>query len=100
MENGKISDQSITASSHYPSFPPWKARLRSGISKGWYAMPHDPSPWIQVDLGEATWLEGVATQGKMFSLCVKSYKLVYSPDQVTWFTYRGNQGTDKVSKLK
>ena len=76
MENGKISDQSITASSHYPSFPPWKARLRSGISKGWYAMPHDPSPWIQVDLGEATWLEGVATQGKMFSLCVKSYKLV------------------------
>ena len=59
-------------------------------------MPHDPSPWIQVDLGKPTWLKGVATQGKLFSMFVKSYKLAYSPDQVTWYPYHGNQRTDKV----
>ena len=96
MESGKISNQSITASSYYPQYPPWTARLRAGHAKGWYAMPYDSSLWIQVDLGKPTWLKGVATQGKRFSMYVKSYKLAYSLDQVRWFPYRGNQTDDKV----
>ncbi|XP_073254002.1 retinoschisin-like [Porites lutea] len=96
MESGKIKNQSITASSYYPQYPPWAARLRSGIAKGWYAFPYDPLPWIQVDLGKQTWLKGVATQGKMFSMYVTSYKLAYSQDQVTWFYYRGDSDNDKV----
>lgn len=96
MESGKIKNQSITASSYYPQYPPWSARLRSGISKGWYAFPYDPLPWIQVDLGKQTWLKGVATQGKMFSMYVTSYKLAYSQDQVTWFYYRGDSDNVKV----
>lgn len=97
MENGKISNQSITASSHYPQYPPWSARLRAGTEKGWYALPNDvPSPWIQVDLGKPIWLKGVATQGKRFTIFVKTYKLGYSLDKVTWSIYRGNGQTDKV----
>ena len=98
MENGKISNQSITASSYYSSYPPWSARLNAGISKSWYAKPHDPTPWIQVDLGKSTWVKGIATQGKAFTLYVKSYKLAYSPDQLTWFPYRGNDRTEKVQQ--
>lgn len=99
MESGNIKNQSITASSYYPQYPPWAARLRSGISKGWYAFPYDPLPWIQVDLGKQTWLKGVATQGKMFSMYVTSYKLAYSQDQVTWFYYRGDSDNDKVGPV-
>lgn len=97
MENGKISNQSITASSYYPQYLPWSARLRTGTEKGWYALPNDvPSPWIQVDLGKPIWLKGVATQGKRFTIFVKTYKLGYSLDKVTWSIYRGNGQTDKV----
>ena len=88
MENGHISNQSITASSHYHRYPPWHARLNSGTAVSWYALPSDPSPWIQVDLGMPTWLKGVATQGKRFSLFVKTYKLAYSSDGIHWSTYK------------
>ena len=50
-----------------------------------------------MDLGKVTWLKGVATQGKMFSLFVKTYKLVYSSDEVTWFVYR--EADAKVDKV-
>lgn len=100
MENGKISNQSITASSHYTQYPPWSARLRAGSEKGWYALPSDyPSPWIQVDLGKPTWLKGIATQGKRFTIYVKTYKLAYSLDKVTWLIYRGNGYNDKVKHI-
>ena len=50
-----------------------------------------------MDLGKPqTWLKGVATQAKMFSMYVTSYKLAYSQDQVTWFYYRGDSDNDKV----
>ncbi|PFX13376.1 EGF-like repeat and discoidin I-like domain-containing protein 3 [Stylophora pistillata] len=88
MENGHISNQSITASSHYHRYPPWHARLNSGTAVSWYALPSDPNPWIQVDLDMPTWLKGVATQGKRFSLFVKTYKLAYSSDGIHWSTYK------------
>ena len=100
MQSGKVGNHSITASSHYSKYPAWKARLNSGIEKAWYAFPQDPQPWIQVDLEKPTWLKAVATQGKVFSFYVKTYKVAYSPDEVTWFTY-GEPGDDdkKVDKV-
>jgi len=97
MQDGRISNQSITASSHYFNYPPWGGRLNAGIAKSWYAVAEDTDPWIQVDLGKVTWLKGVATQGKMFSLFVKTYKLAYSSDEVTWFNYR--EPDAKVDKI-
>ena len=94
MQDGQISNQSITASSHYANYPPWEGRLNAGIAKSWYAVSRDTKPWIQVDLGKLTWLKGVATQGKMFSLFVKTYKLAYSSDEVRWFIYREPDAKD------
>ena len=88
MQDGRISNQSITASSHYFKYPPWEGRLNAGVAKSWYAVAEDTKPWIQVDLGKVTWLKGVTTQGKMFTFFVKTYKLAYSSDEVTWFIYR------------
>ena len=97
MQDGQISNQSITASSYYFNYPPWGGRLNTGIEKSWYAVAEDTKPWIQVDLGKVTWLKGVATQGKMFSLFVKTYKLAYSSDEVTWFIYK--EPDAKVDKV-
>lgn len=97
MQDGQIHNQSITASSHYAKYPPWEARLNAGNANSWYAVARDTNPWIQVDLGKVMWLKGVATQGKMFTLFVKTYKLAYSSDQITWFTFKEPDGkTDKV----
>ncbi|RMX49764.1 hypothetical protein pdam_00019767 [Pocillopora damicornis] len=96
MENGTITNASITASSYYPQYPPWSARLRAGTEKGWYALPNDLSPWIQVDLGKPRWLKGLATQGKRFTVFVKTYKVAYSLDAVSWRIYHGNGTRDKV----
>ena len=97
MESGKVRNQFITASSHYVGFPPWKARLNTGSANSWYGLPEDPNPWIQVDLVTPAWLKGVATQGKLFALFVKTYKLAYSTDGVKWFTYKEPDGkSDKV----
>ena len=101
MESGQISNQSITASSHYFRYPAWKARLNSGVAKSWYAVARDHHPWIQVDLKKLSWLKAVATQGKMFSFYVKTYKVAYSFDGVTWFTYGELRDDDKlVDKVK
>lgn len=99
MENGQIANESITASSHHFKYPAWKARLNSEIEKAWYAVTRDRHPWIQVDLEKPTWLKAVATQGKMFSFYVKTYKVAYSPDEVTWFTY-GEAGDNNIKADK
>lgn len=96
MENGHISNQSITASSYYSRYPPWLARLKSGAEESWYALPSEPNPWIQVDLDKLTWLRGVATQGKRFSLFVKTYKLAYSLDGIHWSTYKKANGEKEM----
>lgn len=96
MENGHISNQSITASSYYSRYPPWLARLKSGAEESWYALPSDANPWIQVDLDKLTWLRGVATQGKRFSLFVKTYKLAYSLDGIHWSTYKKANGQKEM----
>ena len=50
-----------------------------------------------MDLEKLTWLKGVATEGKMFSLFVKTYRLAYSSDGIKWITYKEPDGkSDKV----
>ena len=68
MHDGRISNQSIT-SSHHPKYPPWNAR-------SWYAFARDDKPWNQVDIGKLTWLQGVVTQGKMFTLFCRNIQAV------------------------
>lgn len=54
ISDGRIANSSFSASSHYASYPPWRARLNSGDSNAWYGQPWDLNPWIQVCLD--TWI--------------------------------------------
>jgi len=95
LSDGRIANSSITASSHYTRYPPWKARLNSGSENAWYALPWDLKAWIQVDLGRPTIVAAVATQGKRFSHYVKTYKLGFSDDGKSWKMYKENS-QDKI----
>ena len=43
---------------------------------------------MQVDFGTSTLVTSIATQGKRFTLYVKTYKLGYSDDGKTWTMYK------------
>ena len=49
----------------------------------------------QVDLGTPTLVLSIATQGKRFTLYVKTYKLGFSDDGKTWTMYK-ESGNVKV----
>ena len=53
---------------------------------------------IQVDLGRVRSLSGVATQGYVPSMFVSSYRVNYSTDGYTWYSYK-NRG-DSRSKVR
>ncbi|XP_072047906.1 uncharacterized protein [Amphiura filiformis] len=68
MENGDIPDGSIQASSFLQDpfqatvyYPAKDGRLNGG--RKWVPEPNDPQPWIQADIGYATNVFGVITQG-------------------------------------
>ena len=94
MENGKIADNQITASSEKPSYKAVNARLRyknqQGIPFGWQPKKSRRTEWLQVDLLLDKYIvTGVATQGCLqlpANLCSKrvfsvtKYQLGYSND--------------------
>ena len=82
-----IKDEAFSASSHYKGYPPSMARLNTEPNKAWYAEPWDVhKPWIQIDLGAPAFVSAVASQGKKFTLFVKSYKVKYSEDKDKWYS--------------
>ena len=104
MESGGISDSQISASSEYldnvvASFGRLNFQDEGG---GWAALIPDANQWLQVDLNnEHTRVMRVATQGRTAQhnhyQCVRSYKLQYSNDKVSFRYYREQgQTTDKV----
>ena len=96
MEDNKIADYQITASSEWSSInhPEYhganNARLnqasQSGVTTGaWSASLDDINPWIQVDLMQPTWITGVMIQGRHGVLqWVTEYKVEYSSDGQNW----------------
>ena len=97
LASDKIPDSSLTASSHYKKYPPFKARLHCGADCAWYAEPWDHSqPWLQVDLGNVSLVSGIATQGKRFTNYVKTYKIKFSVDRTSWNEYK-EDGQVRVS---
>ncbi|XP_066300020.1 uncharacterized protein [Branchiostoma lanceolatum] len=98
MESGAIPDGSITASSYYSSYPPYRARLNRASGAGaWMAIYNAVGQWLQVDLGELKRVTGTIVQGRSDAYqWVTSYKLQYSVDRITWLTYAGSDGTEMV----
>ena len=90
MENGKIADNQITASSEKNFYKAVNARLRyknqQGKPFGWQPKNSRRTEWLQVDLLHDSYtVTGVATQGclanrKTRVLSVIKYKLEYSND--------------------
>ena len=104
MTSGKILDSAVTASSYYipRSLVPWRARLYgAGIVQVWgTSAPSDVNQWLQIDLGHATFVSGVATQGRDRSAQrVTSYMVKYSKGANSWSDFQEN-GIAKVGNIR
>ena len=106
MENGKIKDEQISASSELNSkHAAIHGRLHfqeTSVKAGaWRSTTTDLNQWLQIDLySQHTKITRVATQGRNgFHIeYVKSYKLQYSKDGVTFQYYREpGEVVDKVT---
>ena len=93
MENGKIKDKQIEASS---SLAAKQGRLN--FKGSWSASTNDVNQWLQIDLDNYnTTVTGVATQGKNGKReWVTKYKLQYSDDGEKFQFYREQGRVDKV----
>ena len=103
MRNNLIPVSAVTASStKSPSeeFAPQLARLHylggTGTEGSWSALVNNPNQWLQVDLGDWTRVNGVATQGKQDTdEWVTSYSLSFSYGQFFQFV-KTSSGVKKV----
>ena len=91
MEDGRIRDNGITASSQWDSHHgPRYARLyhqeKLPARGAWSAKTNDLNQWIQADLGSLKRVSGVTTQGRNteHSQWVTKFTVQYSEDGKTW----------------
>lgn len=86
MQNGRIKNRAITASSYYNHFhAPWLARLhrrKHGRFVGsWAARHNNHHQFLQVDLGRTMKITGINTQGRYdANQWVTAYYVLYSSD--------------------
>ena len=80
MENGRILNGSITASSQEnENVGPENARLN--FKGAWSPLNVEQNQWLQVDFGAETRVTAISTQGRHnFDFWVESYTLRYSDD--------------------
>ena len=101
MENAKITDEQISASTHFKHFEPYEGRLNLKGGRGWYAKYNKRDEYLQIDFKRKVNITAVATQGghPKKLLYVKEYKLSISDDGEIWNEYTEN-GKIKVSSIK
>ena len=109
MEDGRIKDSQITASSviKRKSPHPWLARLNRNIPQwgawcpditGGMIQEKNYDQYIQIDLLNLTKITGIATQGRSGGMeYAKDYKISYSRDCGIWYFYGGKNQTVKVN---
>ena len=91
-------NSSITASTAWPGYPSYKARLNANA--GWFAAKQSPNQWLQVDFGSVTQLTAISTQGYYYgNSWVKSYTLSYSNTGLEPFRPYQQQSLKKVFSL-
>uniref|UniRef100_A0AAY5KRD6 receptor protein-tyrosine kinase n=1 Tax=Esox lucius TaxID=8010 RepID=A0AAY5KRD6_ESOLU len=106
MEDGRIKDHDITASSQwYETTGPQYARLNREEGDGAWCpagllQPSD-TQYLQVDLGQLTFLTVVGTQGRYArnsgNEFARMYRLNYSRDGLLWKSWKNRLG-DKIMK--
>ena len=94
MEDGRIQDSQLTASSHANvNVAPAKARLNhgAGIGDAWHPRVFTTNEWIQVDLNVSTAVTGLVLQGRDKDnnrlQYVTKYRVQYS-DATSWIWIR------------
>ena len=101
LEDGRIQDGAMTASSVYNNYHAAKlGRLnleaRAGYAGAWCVKTLDVHQWLQIDLGGGTTVTKVATQGRQeHNQWVTSYAISYSPVKISW-VYVMTHGKKKV----
>lgn len=108
MQDGRIHDSAITASSYYrPRSAPQRARLNMalpdavvGFTGGWCPRSSQNYQWLQVNFGFMASITKIATQGKQeFDFWVTEYFLSYRRNASNnLFRYRQN-GNVKVQYM-
>lgn len=95
MQNGKIPDTQITASSFCEDLPPEQGRLHNASC--WKAAENDQKPWLQVDLAAEKNVSAIASQGrKNAKEWVTSYIVWYSEDGANFKPYQ----VDNINKVR
>ena len=111
--NDVIQVSSSLASSSKPSHGPEKAKLLSPVGS-WCAGINQADEYLKLDFGKTMMLTGIASQGHHSNdEYVSEYRLDYSVDGTTWFTYtqvfkyddirlelNANTGSTVVKELK
>lgn len=102
MENGKIPDSAITASSMANSAyradqGRLNAKAESGGTGSWVPSAHNQQQWLQVNFGGWTKVTRVAIQGRLNAATwVTKFKLAYSYDGVFYQDYKEDGDHVKV----
>ncbi|KAK3750723.1 hypothetical protein QZH41_017276, partial [Actinostola sp. cb2023] len=90
MEDGRINDSQITASSlHSNYYYPWYARLRN--NRGWAPKISSSGEYLQIDLRNVLVVSGVATQKLTKYELVTKYFLQHSVEGSSWTSYQHGQ---------
>ena len=99
MQDGRIANYRLTASSMYNHYyGPWAARLQ-GRKGGWLSKYNNHAQWIQADLETMTRVKGVAIQGRYNgNQFVKSFTVSFSRDGSRFYPYKEGRGT-KVKEM-
>ena len=91
LEDGRVQDSQMTASSHQgtnleaPSGRLNSPAISGRYGGGWRAGRDDPNPWIMVDFLRPVTVTGIITQGRdARDQWVTQYDLAYSDDSITW----------------
>ncbi|XP_066932534.1 uncharacterized protein [Clytia hemisphaerica] len=88
MQNSKIPDLELTASSHRSPYFPSHARINSMKHMGWCAETNDGNQEFVIHLGKKMTISGISTQGHRPSQSwVKSYEVFYSVDGFNYVNY-------------
>lgn len=95
MENYKIPDSSITASSAFDqSVKASNGRLHRGAA--WAASVSNTHQWFQVNFGNLTTVSVIATQGRQSNghQWITKYRVSYSHDGLLYAAYKENAATN------
>ena len=85
MEDGRILDSQLSASSELILNSLTFARPVMSATQAWLAATNDANQWFQVDLNEGDEVIGVTTIGlAALTAHVSMYKVEYSIDGVDW----------------